>query len=104
MFNTQPHYKNINAETRLLNIISGMVYPGVTCHTRSQAGLLTSSGQEGLCKRHQGSPTQASPLPKHLYQVTRQHTESKISSLLALKRLHPFEMHTHFSGTEGYKQ
>lgn len=97
MFNTHPHYKNINAETRLLNIISGMAYPGVTCHTRSQAGLLTSSGQEVLCKRHQGSSTQASPLPKHLYQVTCQHTESKIfSSLLTLKRLH-----THFSRTEG---
>lgn len=61
-----------------------------------------SSRQEAFRKRHQGSPAQASPLPKHLYHVTCQHTESPIfSSLPALKRWHPFETYTHFSGTEG---
>lgn len=61
-----------------------------------------SSRQQVFWKQHQGSPAQASPLPKQLYQVTYEHTESPIlSSLSALKRLHLFEMHTHFSGTEG---
>lgn len=55
-----------------------------------------------FCKTHQGSLAQASPPAIDVYQVTCQHTESRtFPYLLNSKGLHPFEMYTRLSGTEG---
>ena len=51
---------------------------------------------------HQGSPAQASFPPVDLYHITCQHPEgTTLTCLLDSKGLHPFELYTLLSGTEG---